>query len=432
MNYYDEYRRKLRSPEQAVRCIKSGDWIDYGTNVCFPTLLDKALAARRDELTDVKVRGNLAFGPIEIVESDPDREHFIYNSWHCSAYERKLCDKGLCNYIPMIFRNVVPYYRHFLHVNVAMMCATPMDRHGYFNLSCAAGIAKGILRDADIVILEINEHLPFIYGGFDESIHISEVDCVVEGEHGPLPEFPITEPTDAEIELAGHIVPYIRSGATLQLGIGSLPGVIGSQLAQSDVKDLGMHTELCGDAYYELFKAGKLTNRRKTYQPDKGVTGMVFGSQSLYDWVDRNPGVIIEPLEYVNAAETIAKHQNMISTPEYDLHQQLHLRRSLRTGQCRERRPAPHQRYRRLPGLSDGRSHEPRRQGLHLHDLHLQRKRRQNPFPDPAALQRGNRNESPKPELFYCHRIRRRKPDRAHYLGARRDADQHCAPRFPG
>ena len=163
------------------------------------------------------------------------------------------------------------------------------------------------------MILEINEHLPFIYGGFDESIHISAVDFVVEGEHGPLPEFPITEPTDAEIELAGHIVPYIRSGATLQLGIGSLPGVIGSQLAQSDVTDLGMHTELCGDAYYELFKAGKLTNRRKTYQPDKGVTGMVFGSQSLYDWVDRNPGVIIEPLEYVNAAETIARQHKMIS-----------------------------------------------------------------------------------------------------------------------
>ena len=313
MNYYDEYRRKLKTPEQAVRYVKSGDWVDYGTNVCFPTLLDRALASRRDELTDVKVRGNLAFGPVEIAECDPLREHFIYNSWHCSAYERKLCDRGLCNYIPMIFRNVVPYYRHFLNVNVAMMCATPMDRHGYFNLSCAAGIAKGILRDADIVILEINEHLPYIYGGFDESIHISEVDCVVEGEHPPLPEFPIAPPSEAETMIADHIIPYIQSGATLQLGIGSLPGVIGSRLSQSDVTDLGMHTELCGDAYYELFKAGKLTNRCKTYQPDKGVTGMVFGSAPLYDWVDRNPGVIIEPLEYVNAAETIAKHQNMIS-----------------------------------------------------------------------------------------------------------------------
>lgn len=73
----------------------------------------------------MKVRGNLLFGPLQIVECDPTREHFCYNSWHCSAYERKLCDKGLCSYIPMIFRNVVPYYRHFLTVNVAMMCVPP-------------------------------------------------------------------------------------------------------------------------------------------------------------------------------------------------------------------------------------------------------------------------------------------------------------------
>ena len=58
-----------------------------------------------------------------------------------------------------------------------------MDEHGYFNLSCCTGIAKGILETADIVILEVNEHLPKVYGGFDESIHISEVDMVVEGEH---------------------------------------------------------------------------------------------------------------------------------------------------------------------------------------------------------------------------------------------------------
>ena len=159
MDYYNEYRQKLRTPEEAVKLVKSGDWVDYGTNVCFPTLLDEALAKRRDELFDVKIRGNLCFGPIRTVESDPEREHFCYNSWHCSSYERKLSDRGLCNYIPMIFRNLVPYYRHFLTVNVAMMAVTPMDRHGFFNLSCAAGIARGILKEADIVILEVNEHL---------------------------------------------------------------------------------------------------------------------------------------------------------------------------------------------------------------------------------------------------------------------------------
>ncbi|WP_204790821.1 acetyl-CoA hydrolase/transferase C-terminal domain-containing protein [Oscillibacter sp. CU971] len=309
----DQYRQKLRTPEQAVQAVKSGDWVDYTSNVCFPPLLDAALAKRRDELTDVKIRGNLLFGPIQVVECDPSREHFLYNSWHCSAYERKLCDRNLCNYIPMIFRNVVPYYRHFLTVNVAMMCVPPMDKHGYFNLSCATGIARGILEKADIVILEVNEHLPHILGGFDEFIHLSEVDYVVEGPHDPLPQFPVAKATEEDRKIAEQIVPFVKDGATLQLGIGAMPNVVGSLLAQSDLKDLGMHTELCGDAYYELHKAGKLTNARKTIHRNKGMTGIVFGSQDLYDWVDHNPFVTVAPLEYVNAPETIAQLDDMIS-----------------------------------------------------------------------------------------------------------------------
>ncbi len=309
----DQYRQKLRTPEQAVQVVKSGDWVDYTTNVCFPPLLDAALAKRRDELTDVKLRGNLLFGPIQVVECDPSREHFLYNSWHCSAYERKLCDQGLCNYIPMIFRNVVPYYRHFLTVNVAMMCVPPMDKHGYFNLSCGAGVARGILEKADIVILEINEHLPRILGGFDECVHLSEVDYIVEGPHDSLPQFPVAKATEEDRKIAEHIVPFVQDGATLQLGIGAMPNVVGSLLAQSDLKDLGMHTELCGDAYYELFKAGKLTNTRKTIHRNKGMAGIVFGSQALYDWADQNPSVVVAPLEYVNAPETIAQLDNMIS-----------------------------------------------------------------------------------------------------------------------
>lgn len=188
-----------------------------------------------------------------------------------------------------------------------------MDKHGFFNLSCAAGVAKGILDKADVVILEVNEHLPRIYGGFDECIHIDEVDYVVEGTHPPLPQFPVEEPSPEDLKIAGLIIPYITDGATLQLGIGGMPNIVGSQIARSDLKDLGMHTELCGDAYYEMHKAGKLTNRRKNIHKNKSLTGIVLGSQSLYDWVDQNPSVTISPLEYVNAPETIRQIDNMIS-----------------------------------------------------------------------------------------------------------------------
>lgn len=313
MSVYQEYQRKLRTADEAVKVVKSGDWVDYTTNLGFPKLLDEALARRRDELSDVKIRGNLIFEPIMAVECDPHQEHFVYNSWHCSAYERKLCDRGLCHYIPMIFRMLVEYYRHFLTVNVAMMSVTPMDEHGYFNLHCATGVAKGILDQAEIVILEVNENLPRVCGGFGQTIHISEVDYVVEGRHGSLPVLPLGEPSPEDMAVAGHILPLIPNGATLQFGIGGMPNVLGKELAKSDLTDLGMHTELCSDAYVELWEAGKLTNRKKTHLPGLGVTGMAFGTQRVYDFIDGNPGVGFMPLAYVNSIQSIGQLDNMIS-----------------------------------------------------------------------------------------------------------------------
>ena len=183
MDVFSEYRQKLRTAEEAVAIVKSGDWVDYGSNNSYPASLDAALAKRKEELRHVKVRGNLLPGPIQIAECDPGMEHFVYHSWHCSAYERRLCDQGRAFFTPMVFRNEAWYYEQFLTVNVAMLSVAPMDRHGYFNLSGALGINRAILQKADTVILEVNEALPRIHGGFDESVHISEVDCVYRGKY---------------------------------------------------------------------------------------------------------------------------------------------------------------------------------------------------------------------------------------------------------
>lgn len=188
MNFTDEYRKKLKTPDEAVKIVKSGDWIDFSANLGCPYLLDIALAKRKDELEDVKIRGHMMYGPIQCIEQDPTREHFSYNSWHMIAYERKLCDRGLCSFSPMIYRNLPSYYREYLEVNVAMMQVTPMDEHGFFGFSSNNACARATMDAADYIILEVNEHLPYIRG-MEECIHISEIDAVVEGEHPPLNEF---------------------------------------------------------------------------------------------------------------------------------------------------------------------------------------------------------------------------------------------------
>ena len=209
MDVFSEYRQKLCSAQEAVRCVKSGDWVDFGSNNSYPALLDAALAERRDELRHVKVRGNLLPGPIQVAECDPTLEHFVYHSWHCSGYERRLCDQGRAFFTPMIFRSEAWYYEQFLTVNVAMVSVAPMDRHGYFNLSCALGINKTILERAEHVIVEVNEALPRIQGGMEESIHISEVDAVVEAGYRPLWEMKTPEPSETDLQIAGHILPSV-------------------------------------------------------------------------------------------------------------------------------------------------------------------------------------------------------------------------------
>ena len=278
----------------------------------YPPALDAALAARRDELNAVKIRGNLMQGPIAVVECDPQGEHFIYNTWHCSGYERRLCDSGRGFFTPMVFRNLEWYYKSFLTVDVAMISVAPMDREGYFNLSGAVGVTRAIADCAKKLIVEVNPAMPRLSGEAPK-LHISEVDAVVEVEPHPLWEMPSPAPSELEQKIASFVFPHICDGATVQLGIGGIPNAIGDLIAQSDLKDLGMHTELCSDGYLAMHKAGKLTNKRKTLHPNIGVVGLAIGSREFYDWLDGNPEIEGHRLSYVNSIPVIAQNEDMIS-----------------------------------------------------------------------------------------------------------------------
>lgn len=313
MDFISEYKSKLGTPEQAAALVKSGDWVEYCNGTTFAALCDEALTARRDELTDVKLRGQIMYGPIKAAECDPTGEHFTYNSWHCSAYERKMLDRGQAFFSPMIFRNLAWYYRENIPADVAFVQATPMDKHGYFNFSLSAGTSLDMIGRCRAIVIEVNRYLPKIYGAWNESIHISDVTMVVEGGDHPAPQVPSRAPSAEDIAIANHVIPYIVDGATLQLGIGGTPDALGSIIAQSDLKDLGMHTELCTDGFLDLYKAGKLTNKRKNIFRGKGVLGLATGTQALYDWLDENPGVIALPIAYVNDPSVIAQMDNFIS-----------------------------------------------------------------------------------------------------------------------
>lgn len=316
MNYYEEeYRSKLVSAEEAVKVVKSGDWLDWGQCLSNPYALDTALAARKDELEDVKIRLCGSMKNHDIWKADPNGETFTWNSWHLLGGDRKQCDKGNTYFIPNLLRNNSLFYRKSLNQesDVAMLRVTKMNKHGYFNFGCSTGLLRSICDVAKTIILEVCPSMPWACGGEgEELVHISEVDYIVECDSPVLP-IPAAKATDIDRKIAEYVMTLITDGACLQLGIGGMPNVVGTLLAESDLKDLGCHTEMLVDAYYHLWKAGKLTNKRKNINKGKSVWGFALGSDFLYDWIDNNPELATYPFSYVNDPHVIAQNDNVVS-----------------------------------------------------------------------------------------------------------------------
>lgn len=313
MKVYEEYHNKLKTPEEAVKIVKDGDWVDYSQTCSFPAALDRALASRRDELHDVKVRNAISMKPIQIVEQDREQQAFTYNVWHCSGLDRSYVDQGQAYFTPMLFRDCGSYYsKGIAPVDVAMVSVSPMDEHGNFSFGLTNCCMQEILDAANYIIVEVNEQMPFVYGMACDHIHIRDVDCVVESSDD-ICTVPRSEAKEIDRQIANQIFPYLEDGVTLQLGIGGMPNALGSLIAQSDLKDLGMHTELMSDGYLDLYKAGKITNGRKKLQRCKGVFSICNGSKELYEFLDHNIDVLSAPMCYVNNPETIRQLDHFIS-----------------------------------------------------------------------------------------------------------------------
>ena len=307
------YEEKRCTPEEAVRLVRSGDWVDYGQACSFPPDLDAALAARRDELTDVKVRNAISMRSIQVVEQDPQQQAFTYNVWHCSGVDRKYIDEGRAFFSPMMFRFCGSYYRRGqAPVDVAMITVSPMDRYGNFSYSLTNCCTQEILDAAKHIIVEVNDGAPFVYGMADDHINIRNVDAVVESTQ-PMCTVSSRGASALDKQIASQIFPFIHDGDTLQLGIGGMPNALGTLIAESDLKDLGMHTELMSDGYLDLYKAGKITNKRKPLQHGKGVFSICSGSKELYEFLDHNIDILSAPMHYVNDPETIRQLDHFVS-----------------------------------------------------------------------------------------------------------------------
>ncbi len=318
------YQEKLCTAAQAAQEIKSGFWIDYGFFNGKPIKFDEALAARKDELQDIVILAAVTLPPIPaVLACDPQGEVFTYNDFHFSPLSRALQEHlGNVFYNPILYSDCERYYddqKNDPQVvgtpqrKASVVQTSPMDEHGYFNFGLHNSSTYTSLTHAEVVIVETNNNLPVCLGGQKERIHISQVSHVIEGDNPDLIEMPGLEPSDIDRQIAGHVMPYIKDGCCVQLGIGGIPNAIGKMIADSDLKDLGGHTEMLVDAYLDLWTSGKLNGIKKNI--DKGKISYTFcvGSKRLYEFVHKNPAIASYNVEYINQPNIIARLDNLVS-----------------------------------------------------------------------------------------------------------------------
>ena len=326
MDFHSEYQRKLISAEEAAGLVKSGMWIDYGAICGFPSLIDEKLAGRAKELRGVKIRAEHSHTMIPRI--DPEQEHFVHNSWFLGKVEREYHKNGACSYIPFGLGEGPRMYREWLKddVDITFIEVTPMDENGNFNFGAAVTRQKAACDVAKIVVLEVNEHMPWVYGGYDEVVNISQVNYIVENHEYKIPEFPAAAVTPEDEAIAELLAEQIEDGATIQLGVGAIPSVVGKLLIRHGLKDLGIHSEMFNDSMMELIEAGVVTGSRKSLNPGKAVHCFAAGSEKLYKFMDRNPVLAGFPVDYTNDPYTIAKNEKQIainSTLRVDLRGQV-------------------------------------------------------------------------------------------------------------
>jgi len=308
MTWMDGYKRKISSLEEAVSVVKSKDKIYVSGNAATPLTIIKALAGRKDELSNVEVTHVLLLGDDPL--SKPAMEgHFRHNSLFVGPADRKAISEGRADYIP-VFLYEIPglFYSGIIDLDVAFLHLSPPDDFGYMSLGVECLASKAAAECAKTVVAEVNDKMPRTLG--NAFIHISQVDKVVEISR-ELPELVIKDLTEIEEKIGDNIAQLVEDGSTVQLGIGGIPNA--ALKAMYDKKDLGIHTEMVSDAIVEAMEKGLVTGAKKTLHPNKAVATFIWGSRKVYEFAHDNPAFEVHPVDYTNHPTVVAKNDKMVA-----------------------------------------------------------------------------------------------------------------------
>jgi len=306
--WQDRYSAQLVDAATAVRHVSRGHHVFVGSGCSEPQGLVAALVARGDELADTEIIHILTLGVAPYTASKFSGR-FRHNAFFIGDNVRDAVLEGQADYTPVFLSEAPRLFRSGrVRIDVALIQVSPPDRNGYCSLGIAVDVVQAAAASAKLVIAAVNPRMPRTHGR--SFIRVHDIDYLVECDD-PILELAPSQPNAVADQIGQFIADLIEPGATLQMGIGSIPHAVLRCLG--DKEDLGLHTEMISDSVIALLQRGVITNRRKALHPGVSVTSFCMGTRRLYDLIDDNPAFGFYPSDYVNDPMIIGQHERVVA-----------------------------------------------------------------------------------------------------------------------
>ena len=299
--------------DEAAALVRPVDTLGMPLGPGQPPALLEALG-RRTDWVELRVGGAL----LTVLTDLFSHPGVHYLSGFFGPLERMLRDSGAnLGFAPADFRRFGPIL-DAAPPRVMCTAAAPPDATGWCSLSLHSGATVGQLEAAGadpdrLLVVEVSDRFPRTYGGSGHrhALSVDAIDVLIESDAAPI----TTEdppPTEVDRAIAAHVRAFVPNGATLQTGIGAVPSMVATLLAEGDGGDYGIHSEMFTTGLMRLHRAGKVANHKPQLE-GLSVATFAAGSRELYDWLHENHEVAFLPVEAVNAPELIAANPAMVT-----------------------------------------------------------------------------------------------------------------------
>ncbi len=308
MSWEMDYKKRLKTPDEALACVRSGMRVYIQPGCAEPETLVEALIRRAPDLQDVEIVHMMTMGCAPYVAPEM-AGHFRHNAVFIGANVRDAINDGRADYTPIYLSEIEGLFESGqMPLDVALIEVSPPDSHGFCSFGVGVDTTLTAARVAKHVVAQVNDNMPRTYG--DSFIHVDDIDAFVESSR-PLCALKRPVVNDLQVAIARNVASLIEDGAVLQTGIGGIPDAVLPMLM--DRKDLAVHSELVSDGVIPLIEAGVLTGARKNFKPRKIILGFALGTKHLFEFMDNNPIFEFHPTAYTNDPALIARNDNMVA-----------------------------------------------------------------------------------------------------------------------